>query len=163
VPAARDRVHATAIALPASHLPDGDVPAGAVLIRGPSGSGKSDLALRCLTLPSSPLWSGLAALVADDQVELERNGDTLTASAPPALLGKLEVRGVGILSVPAISGIPVRLVADLAPAHTIERLPDKPHVELLSVQLPQLLIAPHEHSAPIKLLAALGLAMRLRP
>ena len=58
-------VHASCVAL------DGN----GVLLRGPSGSGKSDLALR--------LIDGGAVLVADDQVALTVEGEKILASAPP--------------------------------------------------------------------------------
>jgi HPr kinase/phosphorylase len=143
---ARDRVHATAIA----------VPDGAVLIRGPSGSGKSDLALRCLALSGTPLCPHPVRLVADDQVLLERRDGVIHATAPPSLHGLLEVRGVGIVGVPASAPAVVRLVVDFAHCDAIERLPELAQMALLGVGLPHLLIAPFEHSAPIKLLLALS-------
>ncbi len=79
-------VHATAVAI------EGE----AVLLRGPSGSGKSDLALR--------LIDGGAQLVADDQTLLRRAGGRVLASAPPAIAGLLEVRGVGVVRVEAADG-----------------------------------------------------------
>ncbi|MFY9875348.1 MAG: aldolase, partial [Rhodomicrobium sp.] len=65
------------------------------LLRGPCGSGKSDLALRFLYLPSDRLREEVA-LVADDQVILRRDGDDIVASCPKLLDGKIEVRGCGI-------------------------------------------------------------------
>jgi HPr kinase/phosphorylase len=148
VAAATDRVHATAIAS------DG----AAVLIRGASGSGKSDLALRCLTTSCPALRIAPGQLVADDQVLLTERSGTLFARAPDTLRGKLEVRGMGILSVPALDDVPVRLVADLTPSDAIERLPDEgASVTLFGVDVPHLNIAPFEQSAPIKLLLALAL------
>jgi HPr kinase/phosphorylase len=146
VAVARDRVHATAIA----------IPDGAVLIRGPSGSGKSDLALRCLALSDTPLCPHPVRLVADDQVLLERRDGLIHATAPQSLQGLLEVRGLGIVSFPASQPAVIRLVVDLAPASAIERLPESAQVELLGVGLPHLLIAPFEHSAPLKVLLALA-------
>lgn len=144
---APDRMHATAIAL-------GDA---AALIRGPSGSGKSDLALRCLSLPAHPLWGPRPRLVADDQILLHRAGNALSVSGPAAIRGKLEVRGLGILELDAIEGVFVRLVVDLAEASDIERLPDpESRISLLGVDVPHLRIAPFEQSAPIKLLLALA-------
>ncbi|MHA1114324.1 MAG: HPr kinase/phosphorylase, partial [Alphaproteobacteria bacterium] len=72
-----------------------------ILLRGPSGSGKSDLALR--------LIDGGAVLVADDQVSLELRDGGLFASPPAATAGKLEVRGVGIVTVPFDEEAPMRL------------------------------------------------------
>ncbi|HAQ33260.1 MAG TPA: serine/threonine protein kinase, partial [Rhodospirillaceae bacterium] len=62
-----------------------------VLLRGPSGSGKSDLALR--------LIDGGGRLVADDQTLVEIQGERLVATAPETIAGKMEVRGVGVLAV----------------------------------------------------------------
>ena len=84
-----------------------------VLIRGKSGAGKSDLALR--------LIDAGAALVADDQVLLE-NG---IASAPARLQGLLEVRGFGIVKLPFAETTAIALTVDLCSADEIERLPDR--------------------------------------
>ena len=62
-----------------------------VVLLGPSGSGKSDLALR--------LIDGGAQLVADDRVVVERQGDRLMARPPEAIAGLIEVRGLGIMRV----------------------------------------------------------------
>lgn len=84
-----------------------------VLIRGKSGAGKSDLALR--------LIDAGAALVADDQVLLE-NG---IASAPARLQGLLEVRGFGIVKLPFAETTAIALTVDLCSADEIERFPDR--------------------------------------
>ena len=85
-----------------------------LLIIGPSGSGKSALALRLLALG--------ADLVADDQTLLRAHGETLLASAPPTLAGLIEARHVGLLRSPHVSDVPVVLVADLGTPET-DRLP----------------------------------------
>lgn len=139
-------VHATAVA----------VGGQAVLIRGPSGSGKSDLALRCLAAAPSALIPAPAGLVADDQVRIERIGQRLRASAPPAIRDKLEVRGIGIVTVPAVPAADIILVADLVSPAEIERMPEAmPAASLLGIEVPVLRLAPFEQSAPIKLLVAL--------
>lgn len=86
------------------------VGARAVLILGRSGSGKSGLVLRMLALG--------ARLVADDRVRLEARDGALIASAPKRIEGLVEARGVGLIRVPAVSGVPVALAVDLdrAPA-----------------------------------------------
>ncbi len=143
---AHDCVHATAIA----------GPDGAVLIRGASGAGKSDLALRCLALSGSALCPHTVRLVADDRVLIERRDGAIYASAPDTLHSLIEVRGVAIVHLPTSAPSPIRLVVDLVPAGVVERLPEPARTELLGVALPHLLIAPFEHSAPIKLLLALS-------
>ncbi len=135
-------VHASCVAI------DGH----AILLRGPSGSGKSDLALR--------LIDDGAALVADDQVILEavmlETGDgNLMASAPAPLSGLLEVRGIGIVRCDAIASAPVRLVTDLDTATTIERMPDSGTYALLGIDLPRITLNPFEPSAPAKIRIAL--------
>ncbi|MES1179850.1 MAG: HPr kinase/phosphatase C-terminal domain-containing protein, partial [Hyphomicrobium sp.] len=148
---ATDNVHATAIAL-GSH---------AALIRGAPGSGKSDLALRCLALAPTALIPCPVSFVADDRVDLRRAGEHILAAAPAAIRGKLEVRGLGVLSIPSIDHAEVMLIADIAPLERIERLPDPaPTTELLGVTLPLLHIAPFTASAPIKLLLALAQTLR---
>jgi serine kinase of HPr protein (carbohydrate metabolism regulator) len=115
-----ETVHGTSVAL------DG----GGVLLRGPSGSGKSDLALR--------LIDGGAALVADDQTALSRKGEEILASAPPQIVGRMEVRGLGVIRLSAVSDIPVRIVVDIVPADEVERLPKPAETMLLGVALPVL-------------------------
>jgi HPr kinase/phosphorylase len=146
--AGRERVHATAIACGGR----------AALILGPSGSGKSDLALRCLTLPASPLFPHAAALIADDQVLLERPGALLMVSAPPNLAGLIEVRGLGILKVSAALATPVALAVELSagPGMT-ERLPDPwPTLSILGQKVPVLRLWAFESAAAQKVLIALS-------
>ena len=118
-----------------------------ILLRGPSGSGKSDLALRMI--------DGGARLVADDQTELRRLGGELRMSAPPAIAGQLEIRGVGIMRVPAMPAAVLRLVVDLVAAERIERLPEPRACEFLGQSVPLVALAPFEASAAAKLRWAL--------
>ena len=126
-----------------------------VLLRGPSGSGKSDLALR--------LIDGSAALVADDGVELRRAETRviarLPASAPAAVRGRLEVRGLGIVAVPSVAEWQLGLVIDLVSADAVERLPEATTVDLLGVKLSLLRLHALEPSAPAKV----RLAVRAGP
>lgn len=132
-------VHATAVA----------VEGGAVLLRGPPGAGKSDLALR--------LIDAGAHLVADDQVELRRLGPRVVAAAPPPLAGLIEIRGVGILRVEAVPRAPLVLIADLVVAGEVERLPAPRFETVLGVVLPRVALAPFEASAAAKLRFARGI------
>jgi HPr kinase/phosphorylase len=100
----------------------------AVLLRGPSGAGKSDVALR--------LIDGGAVLVSDDRTELVREGDRLVARAPEALRNRMEVRGVGIVTIPAVVRAPLVLVVDLAPPEQVPRLPDPGRWTHAGVSLP---------------------------
>jgi HPr kinase/phosphorylase len=136
------RVHGTSIAL------DG----AGILLRGPSGSGKSDLALR--------LIDAGARLVADDQTLLERLGEEVSLRAPPSIAGQMEVRGLGIVRVPAIAAAPLRLVVDLVPRDAVERLPERRRCELAGALVPLLALDPFAVSAVAKLrLAVKALAM----
>ena len=123
-----------------------------ILLRGPSGSGKSDLAIRALAAG--------ARLVADDQVDLTLRGDAILASAPQSLFGLVEIRGLGVLRVGADAEAPLALVADLLPPADVERLPETRHCELLGLSLPWLALAPFEASSVAKLHFALMAAGR---
>ncbi len=144
-------IHATAVAIGER----------AVLIRGASGAGKSDLALRLLALPITGIpaltihaLSGIA-LVADDQVELVVRDGEVCASAPAAIASKIELRGLGIVDIPAKRDVPVALVVDLAETRTIERMPEARTVDLLGVAVPAMSLDVREASAPLKILIAL--------
>ncbi len=126
-------LHATAVAI------DG----AAVLLRGPSGSGKSDLALR--------LIDGGAQLIADDQTVLRRVGGRVLAGAPPAIAGLIEIRGFGIVRMDPREAMPLLLIADLIPSGDIERLPEPRCETVLGLAVPLIAVAPFEASAPAKL------------
>ena len=147
---ATDLVHGTCVALGRT----------AALLRGPSGSGKSDLALRFLYLARrGPAALEAPILVADDQVCLVRNDGRLLAKPPDTIRGRIEVRGVGIVEVKSLMEADLALVVDLMSATAIERLPDgKAKARLLGVELPLVGLFPWEASAPIKLAIALARA-----
>ena len=118
----------------------------AVLITGPSGSGKSDLALRLLDRGFT--------LVSDDQTIVRREGDRLVASAPPNIAGKLEIRGIGIVDMEAVKDVPVALYVELT--SEIMRLPDdRRERPVLGVNLPLVSIDALTASAASKVALAL--------
>lgn len=139
-------LHGTAIAL-------GD---RAVLLRGPPGAGKSDLALRALAAPPGRFSEAAFELVGDDQVFVRRAGGRLIVNAHPRLAGLIEVRGLGILPVPYRAEAELVLVTDLVAGGDVERLPDPwPVTDVLGVPVPVMRSAPFEASAPLKLALAL--------
>ncbi len=113
-----------------------------VLVRGPSGSGKSDLALRLIDRG--------ARLVADDQVEVTASGDRLIAAAPEALAGMLEVRGLGIVAVETVASARLDLVVDLVAAEQVERMPKDEPVTIEGIAVALLRLAPFQASAAAK-------------
>jgi HPr kinase/phosphorylase len=87
-----------------------------ILIRGPSGSGKSSLLLALLDDPG-------AILVADDRVRLHAEGGRVIASVPEAIAGRMEIRGVGIVRRPYAASAVVDLVVDIEQLSKCPRLP----------------------------------------
>lgn len=120
----------------------------AVLIRGPSGSGKSDLSLR--------LIDGGGQLLADDYTLLTREGGQVMAAAPDEIAGKMEVRGFGLVNMAPARDIPVALVVELVGEDSVERLPDPRHTEIEGVRLPLLALWPFAASAAAKVRLALA-------
>lgn len=132
-----ERIHATAVALNGN----------AVLLRGESGSGKSDLALRLI----DEGWD----LVADDYTELTVHDDHLCASPPENIQGLIEVRGIGIVRLGCVPRAKVAALFDLVPLSAIDRLPE-PDMETLQGQdVPRFCIHGFDASAPAKVRLAL--------
>lgn len=120
--------------------------AAAVLLLGPSGSGKSDLSLRLIARG----W----VLVADDQVAI----DGVAVSAPPALRGMLEVRGLGIFEGMAVAeGARLALVVELVAREAMERLPMP--VTWAAAGVPRVALHGFDVSAPEKVALALDAAL----
>ena len=138
--AAAVQIHATCVALDE----------GGVVLRGASGAGKSDLALRLIDRG--------ARLVADDRVDVERRDDVLIAHAPDRIAGLLEVRGLGIVAMPSVASARIALVVDLVPRAAVERLPEEMRVEMLGLPVPRLAFDAFDASTAIKI----GLALRAR-
>lgn len=115
-----------------------------LLIRGPEGAGKSDLALR--------LIDAGAKLVADDRCDVAASEGGLAARAPETIAGRLEVRGLGIVTVPeAAPETRVVAVVELMPESGIERLPAAAETEVAGVALPLYRLDPAAASAVARL------------
>jgi serine kinase of HPr protein (carbohydrate metabolism regulator) len=150
----RELIHGTCVALGAH----------AALIRGRSGSGKSDLALRFLAL--APEHGLEPLLVADDRVWVERQTDGgLVAWAPSNLAGKIEVRGLGILEVPHRDEARLALAVDLVLPQEVPRMPPDPleRITIAGTALPVVKLTPFELSAALKLRLALLSAVSQSP
>jgi HPr kinase/phosphorylase len=117
LPTDEQTIHATTVSLDGRGL----------IILGPSGSGKSALALQLLALG--------AVLVSDDQTRLTLTPQGLIANCPPTIAGMIEARGVGILTVPFDRDVPICLAVDMG-RNEQERLPEPHRIELIGHSLP---------------------------
>lgn len=99
------------------------VGARAILIRGPAGSGKSQLAMRILAAAAAGMFR-FARLVADDRVELAAAHGRLIARPPPGLAGLIEVRGLGVRRIEYEPAAVVTLALDLADPRA-QRMPEE--------------------------------------
>jgi serine kinase of HPr protein (carbohydrate metabolism regulator) len=125
-----------------------------VLIRGPSGSGKSDLALRAMR-------HGFR-LVADDRVLIFGSCGRLFGRAPRPLIGLIEIRGLGVATVETLSLVEVCLVVDCVGSRDVERMPEALSSPLLGIETPTMAIRAFDASAPAKLCRALEVLGRAR-
>lgn len=132
------RVHGTSV----------NIDGKGVLLRGSPGSGKSDLALRLID-------SG-ATLVSDDYTEIHLTQRSVVLRAPQTIQGKIEVRGLGLMEIPFVDNIPLRLIFDLVPFQQIERMPVAEFFEIENTKIPVLLIDPFMASAAAKVRLAIG-------
>jgi HPr kinase/phosphorylase len=144
VPGTHPSIHASAVL----------VGARAVLIRGPSGSGKSRLVWALLQTHAAGVLA-FARLVADDRTLVEPMHGRLLARPVPELAGFLEVRGLGIRRLPYESVAVVSHVVDLG-ADDAARLPQTSAetAVIAGISLPRIAVADGCDPLPM-LLAAL--------
>ena len=117
-----------------------------VLLTGPSGAGKSDLLLR--------LIAGGWRAAADDYVHVWSSDHRLYASAPDRIAGRMEIRGLGIIPMPALPFTRVDLIARCVEASP-ERLPEPGFQTVADIRVPVTDIQALHASAPARLAAAL--------
>jgi hypothetical protein len=104
-----------------------------ILIRGAAGSGKSTLARR---LVAEAIRVGrFARLVADDRVMLASQAGRLVARPHPAIAGRVELRGEGVLAVDHEPAAVIGLVVDLGVAGDRLPAPDAVNTELCGLRL----------------------------
>lgn len=122
--------------------------ARAVLIRGPSGSGKSRLALALIEAGRSGILS-FCRLVGDDRLHLETTAGRLLARPAAALIGLIELRGAGVIRLPYEPVAVVGLVVDLA-ATDADRMPqtERRRTTIDGVSLPRLAVAADDDALP---------------
>ena len=127
------------------------VGARAVLIQGPSGSGKSQLALALLEAARNRMLP-FARLVADDRADVEAVHGRLLVRPAPTLAGLIEVRGLGIRRVAYEAVAVVGLLVDLA-ASDASRMPEPAGQsrEIVGITLPRLAVAAGQDALPLVL------------
>ncbi len=113
-----------------------------VMITGESGSGKSDLALR--------LIDNGATLISDDVTICKKKTDEIYLFCPVQTKGLLEVREVGIVTVPFVEKVKLKMVVKLTDEH-LERLPDQKFLKILGIKIPLLRIDGKSTSAVAKI------------
>lgn len=129
--------------------------ASALMVRGPSGSGKSAL---CWALLQDPAPFAHAALVGDDQLWLRPAHGRLIGEPAPEIAGRIEIRGLGIVPLDYEPRARIALIADLVPPEAIERLPEPGDLqaELCGVALPRLAVPAGDPAAATRLKHAMA-------
>ena len=123
-----------------------------VLVRGPSGSGKSSLVLALILADRAR-----NRLIADDRVALTEADGRLIAAPPPALAGLIEIRGYGIVRLPYVAAQEIGLVVDFVLDAEVARMPpaEARLVRLGGVELPRLTVPIGLADAAIRVRAVL--------
>ena len=130
-----ETLHATSVAI------DGR----AVVLEGPSGSGKSDLALRLIDRG--------AVLISDDVTLLVRRGGGLIARAPGTIMGQMEVRGVGVVRMAQVQDVPLGMIVRLTGEPM--RMPERRARRLAGVEVREVAFDATHGTTPIKIELAL--------
>lgn len=121
-----------------------------VLLRGPSGSGKSSLVLQMLD-------AGEALFLGDDQIEIIADGQNLRARPAERLAGLLHIHGLGIDHRPHIKETHIKLIVELVPVaerDSILPLAEPSYVEIEGISLPCIRLCAYDMATPARLLRA---------
>ncbi|MFM8646887.1 MAG: HPr kinase/phosphorylase [Methylocystis sp.] len=119
-----------------------------LLLRGPSGSGKSALTLALIA--QSRQTNNFACLVADDRVQIEAVNGRLIARPHEKIAGLIEARGLGLITLPHLEACVLHALIDLAtPDQPPKRLPEDSDktAQLMGIELPRLVVDAHEWTA----------------
>lgn len=111
------------------------------LFIGKAGSGKSDLTLR--------LMEAGGTLISDDRTILIPQGDMLCATPPDNLAGKIEVRGIGIITVNYTKYCPIDIICELSTNYP--RIPEEKTKIIRGKTYKYFIIHPFEISSIAKL------------
>lgn len=122
-----------------------------VLITGPSGSGKSDLALRLIDRG--------ARLLGDDQILLTADGERLIGNGLGGFRGRMEIRGAGFADLPWAARAEIKLHVELGEMNA--RLPAARLAAFAGVEVPSWTLDAGRAAAP--LFVELILSGRIRP
>ena len=122
----------------------------AILIRGPSGAGKTTLALTLIS--RADMRGGLARLVADDQIEVTAANGALIGRTPATIRGLAELRGRGLIRLAAEPLVRIGLVIDLVVPDTVARLPEAAafSTEICGIVLPRQPVPAHDGAAALR-------------
>ena len=122
-----------------------------VLLKGESGSGKSDLALRFIK-------NEKAKLVADDRIDIDISDNRVIGKAPLILKGKLEVRNIGIIEdVETINQVDVFLCVELVKnRECLDRLPQDEFEIILNKKIPKIKLYAFDCSTICKILVKIS-------
>ncbi|MEP2988791.1 MAG: HPr kinase/phosphatase C-terminal domain-containing protein [Parasphingorhabdus sp.] len=132
----RQSIHATAVAIGKT----------GILITGPSGSGKSDLALQLIDRG--------ALLISDDQVIVTLENDIVALNPPQKIAGKIEVYSLGVFEVSFVTNIALSMIVKLS--NDSERFPfSKPTDRFFGIDVPAITLDSNRSTAAIKVELAL--------